>query len=121
MVFEFVSGIGEKATKICGDVKGGFSRFDRFTVTRSVSTRTIINDTAKGKKLVDTEDCYTQEFSLLKFVLSVVLVIVSMTAFLLSCRSSAKQKRKLKEQKKELRKIKKLCRKADIEIPHAES
>ncbi len=117
MIFEFIPVAREKASALCEGARSGMASLDRYMVTKNVNTRTVITDTKSGKKLIDTEDCYTKEFSLFKFILSVIVIMASMAAFLISCRSSAKQRRKLKEQKKELRRIKKLCKKADIEIP----
>lgn len=114
---DFIPSAREKAKDFAKDVSEGISVIDRYVVTRNVKTRTVVTDTANGKRLVDTEDSYTREFSLFKVILSALAIFVSAVICFSSLRRVAQQRKQIKEQKKELRQMKKLCKKADIELP----
>ncbi len=115
MNYEFFSAAKEKAADLVDDAREGLSIMDRFLVTSSVRTRTIITDTKNGKKVVDTEDGYTREFSLLKAAIVGVLAVIAAVIIVASLCNSAKNGKKLREHKKELKRIKRLCKKSGVE------
>ncbi len=114
---DFIPVAKKKAAGVAKEISEGVSLLDRYVVTRNVKTRTIITDTAREKRLVDTEDSYTREFSLFKVIISALMLFVSAVVCIVSLKRAAQQRKQLKAQKKELKQIKKLCKKADIEIP----
>ena len=115
MSLEFIPTVKEKAQDFLDDAREGLSIMDRYLVTSSVRTRTVITDKKNGKKLCDSEDGYTREFSLLKAVAIGILALVAASAVVISICNGAKNGKKLREQKKELKRIKKLCKKSGVE------
>lgn len=116
MNFDFIPNVKEKAQDLLDDAKEGLSIMDRFLVTSSVRTRTVITDTKNGKKVVDTEDGYTREFSLLKAAIVGVLALIAAVIIVASLCNSAKNGKRLREHKKELKRVKKLCKKSGIAL-----
>ena len=115
MNLDFIPTVKEKAQDLLDDARDGLSIMDRYLVTSSVRTRTVITDKRNGKKLCDSEDGYTREFSLLKAVAIGILALVAASAVVISICNGAKNGKKLREQKKELKRIKKLCKKSGVE------
>lgn len=115
MNLDFIPTVKEKAQDLLDDARDGLSIMDRYLVTSSVRTRTVITDKKNGKKLCDSEDGYTREFSLLKAVAIGILALVAASAVVISICNSAKNGKKLRAQKKELKRIKKLCKKSGVE------
>ena len=115
MNLDFIPTVKEKAQDLLDDARDGLSIMDRYLVTSSVRTRTVITDKKNGKKLCDSEDGYTREFSLLKAVAIGILALVAASAVVISICNGAKNGKKLREQKKELKRIKKLCKKSGVE------
>ena len=108
--------VKEKAAELFEDTREGLSIMDRYLVKHCIRTRTIVTDTKTGKKISDTEDGYTREFSLLKALVIISLAIVFVLTLFASLCSSAKQKKTIKNQKKIIRKMEKACKKANVEI-----
>ena len=77
--------------------------------------RVAPTDKKNGKKLCDSEDGYTREFSLMKAVVIGILALIAASAIVISICNSAKNGKKLRAQKKELKRIKKLCKKSGVE------
>lgn len=115
MNLDFIPTVKEKAQDLLEDARDGLSIMDRYLVTSSVRTRTVITDKKNGKKLCDSEDGYTREFSLMKAVVIGILALIAASAIVISICNSAKNGKKLREQKKELKRIKKLCKKSGVE------
>lgn len=115
--YDFIDDAKYKAMDFAQDVKDGISVLDRFTVKRNVHTKTLLTDKKHGKTLVNTEDEYSREFSLLKAIIIGLMVFVSSLLIISSLKSGAKNAKECRRQRKELRKIKKLCKKADVELP----
>lgn len=103
--------IREKASEILEDTKEGLSIMDRYLVKHIVRTRTVVTDTKTGKKLSDTEDGYTREFSLFKALVLVVVASVAAFAMLSSIKSSCRQRKKIKEQKRQIKAMEKEIKK----------
>lgn len=114
---DFFDDAKDKAIDFAQDVKDGLSILDRFTVKKSVHTKTLITDKKYGKTLVNTEDEYSREFSLLKAIIIGIMLFASALIIISNLKSGAKSAKECRRQKKELRKIKKLCKKADVELP----
>ena len=115
MNFDFIPVVKEKAADLLEDAREGLSIMDRYLVTSSVRTRTVITDMKNGNKLMDTEDGYTRQFSLLKAVAVGAVALVVMIIILAMICNSAKNGRKLRAQNKEIKRIKKLCKKAGVD------
>lgn len=115
MNLDFIPTVKEKAADLLEDAREGLSIMDRYLVTTSVRTRTVITDKKNGKKLIDSEDGYTREFSLMKAVVIGILALIAASAVVISICNSAKNGKKLRAQKKELKRIKKLCKKSGVE------
>lgn len=115
MNLDFIPTVKEKAQDLLEDAREGLSIMDRYLVTTSVRTRTVITDKKDGKKLCDSEDGYTREFSLMKAVVIGILALIAASAIVISICNSAKNGKKLRAQKKELKRIKKLCKKSGVE------
>lgn len=115
MNLDFIPTVKEKAQDLLEDAREGLSIMDRYLVTSSVRTRTVITDKKNGKKLCDSEDGYTREFSLMKAVVIGILALIAASAIVISICNSAKNGKKLRAQKKELKRIKKLCKKSGVE------
>ena len=115
MNLDFIPTVKEKAQDLLEDAREGLSIMDRYLVTTSVRTRTVITDKKDGNKLCDSEDGYTREFSLMKAVVIGILALIAASAIVISICNSAKNGKKLRAQKKELKRIKKLCKKSGVE------
>ncbi len=114
---DFLYDAKDKAMDFAQDVKDGLSVLDRFTVKKSIHTKTQLTDKKYGKTLVNTEDEYSREFSLLKAIIIGVMLFVSAIIIISNLKSGAKNAKECRRQKKELRKIKKFCKKAEVELP----
>lgn len=114
---DFLDDAKYKAMDFAQDVKDGLSILDRFTIKKSVRTKTLLTDKKYGKALVNTEDEYSREFSLLKAIIIGIMLFVSVLIIISGLKSGAASAKECRRQKKELRKIKKLCKKAEVELP----
>ena len=108
--------IRDKASDLLDDTREGLSVMDRYLVRHSVKTKTVITDTKTGKKLSDTEDGYTREFSLLKAIAATAAVFVAAVVLVSAVKNGAKQKKKIKEQKKRIKSLEKVCKRANLEV-----
>lgn len=121
MIFEkckdYTPVICDKAKEFCDSARDGIGLLDRYRIKKNVSVRFQVYDSANGKRLADTENEWTREFSALKALCAVMLAFVGVVAFITISAQNMKSRKKYKTQKKELKKIKKICKKADIELP----
>ena len=106
--------IKEKAADVLADVKDGLSIMDRFVVNTSVMTKTFVTDRKTGKRVYDTEDGYTREFSLFKAIIVAVFLGIAAVVLVASLAGSVNTRKKLRSTKKELKRIKKICDKNGV-------
>jgi len=108
--------VRERASDILEDTREGLSIMDRYLVKHVVRTRTVVTDTKTGKKLSDTEDGYTREFSLLKALCGVVLFAIAILVLFAGLKSNARQRKQIREQKRKIKRMEKACRRANVAV-----
>lgn len=85
----------------------------RFIIRKNINTTTEISDKKSGRQIFATQDNRIKEYSVLRVIVTVLVLCAYAAAIFISFRADKNKERKLKAREKELKKLEKQYKNID--------